>query len=132
MSTANLVDADVADILGTLQEWNIQATSGHNDGWVAQGFKNKLILVQRALNNMLPGDEDDTLDNYDSDGTNPWVSSPAKKVEDVLEESDWICYVCKRSTYELDYDYIVHPQLCLPCALKQENEEHLEQVETDF
>ena len=35
-------------------------------------------------------------------------------------KKEWVCQVCKKSTFETDYDYIVHPKLCLECALKEE------------
>jgi len=38
-------------------------------------------------------------------------------------ERDWVCEKCGKSTFETDYDYLVHPTLHLGCALKAE---HLE------
>ena len=38
----------------------------------------------------------------------------------VLDKKEWVCQVCGKSTFETDYDYIVHPKLCLGCALKEE------------
>jgi hypothetical protein len=37
------------DILATIQEWNLQASSGHNDGWVIQGYKEKLQILREYL-----------------------------------------------------------------------------------
>ena len=37
------------DILATIQEWRIQASSGHNDGWVIQGYKEKLQMLKDHL-----------------------------------------------------------------------------------
>jgi hypothetical protein len=37
------------DILTTIQEWNLQASSGHNDGWVIQGYKEKLQILREHL-----------------------------------------------------------------------------------
>ena len=32
----------------------------------------------------------------------------------------WICQTCGKSTFETDYDYLVHPKLHLGCALEEE------------
>ncbi len=40
-------------------------------------------------------------------------------------EKDWVCEKCGKSTFETDYDYLVHPTLHLGCALEAE------QVKTD-
>ncbi len=37
------------DILATIQEWELQASSGHNDGWVIQGYKEKLQMLKEHL-----------------------------------------------------------------------------------
>ena len=41
-----------------------------------------------------------------------------------LEEQEakkvWICQSCGKSTYETEYDYLVHPKLHLGCALEEE------------
>jgi hypothetical protein len=37
------------DILSTIQEWELQASSGHNDGWVIQGYKEKLQMLKEHL-----------------------------------------------------------------------------------
>ena len=33
------------DILATIQEWRLQAGSKHNDGWVIQGYNEKLEML---------------------------------------------------------------------------------------
>ena len=44
--------------------------------------------------------------------------------KDELEEreakKDWVCKTCGKSTFETEYDYLVHPKLHLGCALKEE------------
>tara|TARA_Y100000296_G_scaffold85058_1_gene120021 strand:+ start:336 stop:698 length:363 start_codon:yes stop_codon:yes gene_type:complete len=35
-------------------------------------------------------------------------------------EKDWVCEKCGKSTFETDYDYLVHPTLHLGCALEDE------------
>jgi hypothetical protein len=35
-------------------------------------------------------------------------------------KKEWICQTCGKSTFETDYDYLVHPKLHLGCALKEE------------
>jgi len=37
------------DVLATIQEWKIQANSGHNDGWVIQDYKKKLRVLKEHL-----------------------------------------------------------------------------------
>ena len=37
------------DILATIQEWKLQASSGHNDGWVIQGYREKLQMLKEHL-----------------------------------------------------------------------------------
>ena len=44
--------------------------------------------------------------------------------KDELKEREakkgWICQTCGKSTFETDYDYLVHPKLHLGCALEEE------------
>jgi len=44
--------------------------------------------------------------------------------ETELEKRDakksWVCQTCGKSTFETDYDYLVHPKLHLGCALEEE------------
>ena len=35
-------------------------------------------------------------------------------------KKEWICQTCGKSTFETDYDYLVHPKLHLGCALEEE------------
>ena len=37
------------DILSTIQEWELQASSPYNDGWVIQGYKEKLQILREYL-----------------------------------------------------------------------------------
>ena len=37
------------DILSTIQEWELQASSPYNDGWVIQGYKEKLQMLKEHL-----------------------------------------------------------------------------------
>ena len=39
------------DILATIQEWRLQANSSHNDGWVIQGYKEKLQILREHVEN---------------------------------------------------------------------------------
>jgi hypothetical protein len=48
-----------------------------------------------------------------------WTSVGLTEEENRIKK-EWVCQVCKKSTFETDYDYIVHPKLCLGCALKEE------------
>ena len=51
---------------------------------------------------------------------------------------DWVCTICGKSTYDVDYDYLVHPKLHLGCALEEEakgkdiKEQYLEASEKYF
>ena len=53
------------------------------------------------------------------------VLSALSKHSDLLHvssgnESEWVCEKCGKSTFETDYDYLVHPKLHLGCALDDE------------
>ena len=37
------------DILATIQEWELQASSPYNDGWVIQGYKDKLEMLREHV-----------------------------------------------------------------------------------
>jgi len=37
------------DILSTIQEWELQASSPYNDGWVIQGYNEKLQMLKEHL-----------------------------------------------------------------------------------
>ena len=39
----------LADIIATIQEWKLQASSRHNDGWVIQGYKEKLQILREHV-----------------------------------------------------------------------------------
>jgi hypothetical protein len=39
------------DILATIQNWELEASSGHNDGWVVQGYREKLQILREHLEN---------------------------------------------------------------------------------
>ena len=39
----------VEDIIDTIQEWELQASSPYNDGWVIQGYKEKLQMLKEHL-----------------------------------------------------------------------------------
>ena len=42
------------EILHTLDYWWAEANNEHNDGWVQQGYKNKIIVVLSKLKEMEP------------------------------------------------------------------------------
>ena len=44
-----MTNISLQDILDTIQEWELQASSGHNDGWVIQGYKEKLQMLREHL-----------------------------------------------------------------------------------
>ena len=53
------------------------------------------------------------------------VLSTLTKHSDLLRspaggEKDWVCEKCGKSTFETDYDYLVHPKIHLGCALEAE------------
>ena len=47
-------------------------------------------------------------------------------------EKDWVCEKCGKSTYETDYDYLVHPTLHLGCALEAEQSKTPDEQMEDF
>ena len=42
-------NVSLQDILNTIQEWELQASSPYNDGWVIQGYKEKLQMLKEHL-----------------------------------------------------------------------------------
>jgi len=44
-----MTNISLEDILATITDWKIQASSGHNDGWVIQGYKEKLQILREQL-----------------------------------------------------------------------------------
>ena len=44
-----MTKVSLEDILATIQQWKLQANSGHNDGWVSQGYKDKLQILREQL-----------------------------------------------------------------------------------
>ena len=40
--------------------------------------------------------------------------------EEEEAKKEWVCQACGKSTFETDFDYIVHPKLHLGCALEEE------------
>jgi len=47
-------------------------------------------------------------------------------------EKDWVCEKCGKSTFETDYDYLVHPTLHLGCALEAEQGKTDDEQMEDF
>ena len=45
------------------------------------------------------------------------MSKEDQEVE--IEKQRWVCRECNKSTFELDYDYIIAPDLCLACGIQQ-------------
>ena len=41
------------EILNTIRRWKLEANDHHNDGWVMQGYKDKLQQVRDELNTSL-------------------------------------------------------------------------------
>ena len=61
------------------------------------------------------------------------VLSTLTKHSDLLRspaggEKDWVCEKCGKSTFETDYDYLVHPKLHLGCALEEDQYGQVSQV----
>jgi len=46
-TTATGLDENV--VINIIQDWKLQAHSPYNDGWVSQGYKEKLRKVREAL-----------------------------------------------------------------------------------
>jgi hypothetical protein len=42
------------------------------------------------------------------------------KITEEEAKKEWVCQACGKSTFETDFDYIVHPKLHLGCALEEE------------
>ena len=75
-------------------------------------------IGKMASDDVCPNDADN---DADGDG----VLSILSKYSDLLHvssgnEKEWECEKCGKSTFETDYDYLVHPKLHLGCALEDE------------
>ena len=42
-------NVSLKDILATIQEWELQASSGYNDGWVIQSYADRLQTLKEHL-----------------------------------------------------------------------------------
>ena len=42
-------EVSLEDILYTISTWQVEASSGHNDGWVVESYQQKINKVQEAL-----------------------------------------------------------------------------------
>ena len=42
-------NVSLEDILATIQEWELQASSGYNDGWVIQSYKDNVQMLKEHL-----------------------------------------------------------------------------------
>ena len=42
------------------------------------------------------------------------------ELEEKEAKKSWVCQTCGKSTFETEYDYLVHPKLHLGCALEEE------------
>ena len=40
---------DIQDILYTISTWQVESSSGHNDGWTVEHYQQKINKVQEAL-----------------------------------------------------------------------------------
>ena len=40
---------DIKDILYTISTWQLEVSSGYNDGWVIESYQHKINKVQDAL-----------------------------------------------------------------------------------
>jgi len=59
-------ESPLEELLGQIQTWKIEASSGHNDGWTKQHYQRMLEEVRHSLNKALPEiEEGEELDNYD-------------------------------------------------------------------
>ena len=66
------------------------------------------------------------------------INSTCSECDELQARESWVCSICNESTYEVDYDYLVHPKLHLSCVLKEEakgkdiKEQYLEASEKYF
>ncbi len=44
----------LTDVMHTLDYWWAEANNDHNDGWVKQGYKDKIIAVRKSLEEKKP------------------------------------------------------------------------------
>ena len=43
------IDADVLKIISQVQKWQIEASSGHNDGWMREHYQTKIKQLKEHL-----------------------------------------------------------------------------------
>ena len=78
------------------------------------------------------------LNNDDICEHNNDLNSTCSECDELQARESWVCSICGKSTYEVDYDYLVHPKLHLSCVLKEEakgkdiKEQYLEASEKYF
>ena len=67
-----------------------------------------------------------------------YIEFTDSEIDEQKMKDSWVCSICGKSTYDVDYDYLVHPKLHLGCALEEEakgkdiKEQYLEASEKYF
>ena len=86
------------NIINELRNWQLEAESEHNNGYIRKHFQSHLDTVYEAIDKMRMSAEDREIEK---------------------EKQNWICTECGKSTFETDYDYLASPTLHMACALEQ-------------
>ena len=105
---------------------------------VLESFADKQVnLGSSAAREIIANKIDARLDSYNPNEHNIYSGDP--EMNDLLEiQASWVCMKCGKSTFHVDYDYLVHPKLHLSCVLKEEakgkdiKEQYLEASEKYF
>ena len=67
-----------------------------------------------------------------------YIEFTDSEIDEQKMKDSWVCSICGKSTYDVEYDYLVHPKLHLGCALEEEakgkdiKEQYLEASEELF
>lgn len=85
-------------IISEISNWYVEAKSPYNDGWTQQHYQGQIDKVKQYLSRSEMSKEDQEIE---------------------IEKQRWVCRECNKSTFELDYDYIIAPDLCLACGIEQ-------------
>ena len=97
--SGGIVRISPENMISEMRNWQLEASSHYNDGYIKQHYQDHLDLVFKAVDDMRMSKED-------------------KEIE--VEKANWICEECGKSTFETDYDYLINPQLHLGCQLEKE------------
>ena len=104
---------EMSEAMKLIKNMVLEAKSHYNDGWVMKSYKDSLKNIYRYLQEAFPD----------------FTSLTSKKKQKVdlnrkimiKERETWICSICGKNTYDVDWDYIGSSTNHLGCELKEAN-----------